>query len=67
MSENLTPHGNIRQSYWSAWFYAGYYHNADTQIYFDHKTGGYYSGTDSKWYWYDSTSQQFQEWQQTSS
>ena len=50
-----------------AWYHAGYYHNADTQMYFDNKTGGYYSGTDSKWYLYDGTTQQFQEWQQLSS
>ena len=43
--------------------HAGYHYNADTQMYFDSKTGGYYSSTDSKWYLYDSNSQQFQEWQ----
>ena len=51
----------------SAWLIAGYYYNADTQMYFDNKTGGYYSGTDSKWYLYDGATQQFQEWQQVQS
>lgn len=43
---------------------AGYHYNADTQMYFDSKTGAYYSGADSKWYLYDASAQQFQEWQQ---
>ncbi|KAL3136915.1 hypothetical protein ABBQ32_006522 [Trebouxia sp. C0010 RCD-2024] len=43
---------------------SGYHYNADTQMYFDSKTGAYYSGADSKWYLYDASAQQFQEWQQ---
>ena len=44
--------------------YAGYHYNADTQMYFDDKTGGYYSGADSKWYLFDDNTQQLKEWQQ---
>ncbi len=47
--------------------HVGYHYNADSQMYYDSNTGGYYSGTDKKWYLYDEAIQQFQEWQQQSS
>ena len=46
---------------------AGYYYNADTQMYFDSSTGGYYAESDRKWYLYDGATQSFQEWEQQTS
>ena len=35
-------------------------------MYFDATSGGFYSGSDGKWYLYDEASQQFQDWTQVS-